>query len=62
MSWLHTICLCILALYGFGFVACLVLHVTSLQMVTADLALFRSAVWPIWLTTGWPHGTPLPMD
>lgn len=30
--------------------------------VTFGLALLRSAVWPIWIATGWPNGSPLPMD
>jgi hypothetical protein len=30
--------------------------------VTPGLALFRAAVWPIFWATGWPRGTPMPMD
>lgn len=39
-----------------------VLHVVFLQMVTPGLALVRALLWPIWIATGWPAGTPLPMD
>lgn len=46
--------------YALGGVAVFWLH-TQLP-VTLGLALARSAVWPIWITTGWPHGQPLPMD
>lgn len=30
--------------------------------VTFGLALVRSAVWPIWIATGRPRGSRLPMD
>ncbi len=30
--------------------------------ITPALALCRALVWPIWVITGWPHGTPLRMD
>lgn len=30
--------------------------------VTFGLAVARCAVWPVYLATGWPHGTPLRMD
>lgn len=29
---------------------------------TLGLGLLRSALWPVWVTTGWPHGAMLPMD
>jgi hypothetical protein len=37
-------------------------HARYLQMVTPGLALLRAVVWPLYLTTGWPRGTPLSMD
>jgi hypothetical protein len=45
-----------------GALAVFVLHITALQMVTPGLALLRAAVWPLWIATGQPHGSPLPMD
>lgn len=30
--------------------------------VTFGLALLRSILWPIWIFTGWPSGSPLPRD
>lgn len=48
--------------YCLGFVVTFAGHVVFLQMVTPGLALLRAAVWPIFLTTGWPSGEPLPMD
>lgn len=51
-----------LTIYLLGFILVFVLHALFLQMVTFELALVRSAVWPIYLTTGRPYGTPLRMD
>lgn len=45
-----------------GFLVVLFFHLTMLQMVTPSLALVRAAVWPVWILTGRPHGTPLRMD
>ena len=45
-----------------GFMAVIVLHVTYLPMVTFQLAVLRSVVWPFWIAFGWPHGAPLTMD
>ena len=56
--WIWTI----FGVYVAGFVATLFLHLIYLQMVTLGLAMLRAAVWPIFWATGWPHGTPLPMD
>ena len=50
------------AIYATGFVAFFAFHVVFLQMVTPGLAFARAAMWPIFWATGWPHGTPLPMD
>lgn len=58
MRWILTV----LIIYACGFFASLLMHAIYLQMVTFPLALVRSAVWPIWVATGWPHGVPMPMD
>lgn len=50
------------AIYLAGFLLTLVVNLAPLGMVTFGLALLRSLVWPIWITTGWPRGEPLPMD
>lgn len=55
---LATLC----AIYATGFVAVFAFHIVFLQMVTPGLALARAAAWPIFWATGWPHGTPMPMD
>jgi len=52
----------IIGSYIAGFLAVFIFHITFLQMVTPSLALLRSLVWPIFWATGWPHGSPLPMD
>lgn len=52
----------IFGIHMIGVVVVLCFHVAFLQMVTPSLALMRAAVWPIFWATGWPHGTPLPMD
>jgi hypothetical protein len=54
------ILLLLTSIYGIGFVGVFCLH-TQLP-ATLGLALLRSAFWPLWVTTGWPHGQPLPMD
>jgi len=56
--WIWTI----FGIYMIGVVVVFCLHIAFLQMVTPGLALLRAAVWPIFWATGWPHGTPLPMD
>jgi hypothetical protein len=56
--WIWTL----IGVYVVGFIAFLVFHLMMLQMVTPGLALLRSAVWPIFWATGWPHGVPLTMD
>jgi hypothetical protein len=48
--------------YVVVFVLVLAMHVLALQMVTFPLALLRALVWPVWMITGWPNGSPLPMD
>jgi hypothetical protein len=52
----------IAGIYIIGIVLVFWFHIVFLQMVTPGLAMLRSAVWPIFLITGWPHGSPLPMD
>lgn len=52
----------LLAIYVCGFFLTLYFHVLLLPMVTPALALLRSAVWPIFWATGWPHGFTMPMD
>jgi hypothetical protein len=56
--WIWTL----IGVYVVGFVVFLTVHLLFLQMVTPGLALARSAVWPIFWATGWPHGSPLTMD
>jgi hypothetical protein len=56
--WIWTI----FGVYVAGFVVILALHLMFLQMVTPGLALLRAAVWPVFWATGWPHGSPPPMD
>lgn len=58
MKWIMTIVGAYAAIAGGVFM----LHVIFLQMVTPGLALARAAVWPYFIATGRPHGTPLPMD
>jgi hypothetical protein len=52
----------IIGIYVVGFVLVFVGHILFLQMVTPGLAFWRAVFWPIFWLTGWPHGTPLPMD
>lgn len=54
--------LTLLTIYILGFMGTFLFHVFLLQMVTFELALLRSFVWPIFFLTGWPRGTPMPMD
>jgi len=56
--WIWTI----FGIYMIGVVVVFCFHVAFLQMVTPNLALMRAAIWPIFWATGWPHGSPLPMD
>lgn len=56
--WIWTL----IGTYVAGFVVVLAFHLNFLQMVTPPLALLRAAVWPIYWATGWPHGSPVPMD
>lgn len=49
-------------IYLGGFLLTMIVNLAPLGMVTFGLALLRSLVWPIWITTGWPRGAPLPMD
>ena len=58
MSWYWWLILAYIA----GFCLVFLLHTFALQMVTFPLALLRSILWPLWLTTGLPHGRSLPMD
>lgn len=58
MKWI----IALVTLYVIGFLFTLLAHMISFQMITLPLALMRSAVWPIWMATGWPHGVPLRMD
>jgi hypothetical protein len=51
-----------IGIYATGFVLFFGMHLIFLQMVTPELALLRSLAWPVFWATGWPHGTPLPMD
>lgn len=49
-------------IYLAGFLVTMVVSLAPLGMVTFRLALLRSLLWPVWITTGWPRGEPLPMD
>jgi hypothetical protein len=49
-------------MYGLGAALVFTAHIVWLPMVTPALALVRALVWPIFWATGWPHGSPLPMD
>jgi hypothetical protein len=49
-------------LWFFGFLLTLVMHRLYSQMVTFPLAILRSLLWPVYIFTGWPYGTPLTMD
>lgn len=51
----------LLATYLLGFAVILVANLT-VGPLTFSLCLARALVWPVWITTGWPHGTPLRMD
>lgn len=62
MTWWMWILVGMLVIYAIGFVFVFTFHAFYLQMVTFELALLRSAVWPIWMATGWPRGVPLTMD
>lgn len=48
------------ASYLIGF--CFTLWANRQMPVTDGLAVARSFLWPIWLTTGWPKGEPMQMD
>lgn len=50
------------AIYLTGFLVTMVVNLAPLGMVTFRLALLRSLLWPVWITTGRPRGEPLPMD
>ena len=52
----------LITIYVFGFVALLVLQAAVAPNLTIPLMLLRSAVWPIFIATGWPQGVPLTMD
>lgn len=58
MAWVWTL----LTIYAVGFAMIFALHVAYLGNVTLPLVLIRSAVWPVYIATGWPNGASLPMD
>lgn len=58
VKWLIGICV---GLYIVGFGAVFVFHLSQLQMVTPGLAAYRALVWPVWVATGRPRGSPVPM-
>jgi hypothetical protein len=55
--WIWTI----IAVYLVGFVFFLFLNL-NIGPLTLGLCLLRALLWPLWVTTGIPHGTPLTMD
>lgn len=57
MSWFFV---GLFVVYLIGVVLTFMMH--TQMPVTLGLALLRSFLWPLWITTGIPHGTPLPMD
>ena len=50
------------AFWFLGFLLTFALHIMFLQMVTPGLAFTRALVWPLFVITGRPRGTPLRMD
>jgi hypothetical protein len=56
--WIWTL----IGIYVMGFLVTFLGHLAYLQMVTPPLAFIRALVWPVFFATGWPGGTPLPMD
>lgn len=46
-------------IYVAGFILIFAFHIFLLQMVTPPLALLRAALWPLYVTTGRPHGAPV---
>lgn len=51
MTWVF---IALVALYCIGFSLILVVNLGG--PVTLGLALFRAAVWPVYLASGWPYG------
>lgn len=47
--------------YVVGFIAVLWFNL-MIGPLTFGLCLLRALVWPVWVTTGYPHGAPLMMD
>lgn len=52
----------LIAIYGIGFAVTVHYHSVLAPNATATLVLARCLIWPVFWATGWPHGTPLPMD
>lgn len=52
----------VIGIVAYVIVACVVLMMQSQLPVMFPLAVIRSAIWPVYLLTGWPRGEPLPMD
>ncbi len=55
--WIWTL----IGIYVVGFVLTLWFNL-AIGPLTLGLCLLRAAMWPIFWATGWPHGSPLPMD
>jgi len=51
----------LLVIYVCGFGGVFALN-AAMGNITLPLALLRAFLWPIWVATGWPHGTPVTMD
>ncbi len=47
--------------YFIGFMATTMLNIAS-GPLSFELCLARGALWPLWITTGIPHGTTARMD
>jgi uncharacterized membrane protein YozB (DUF420 family) len=51
----------LIAVYVSGFTFVLWFNL-NLGMISIPLALLRAVVWPLYVTTGRPHGRQMPMD
>lgn len=54
--------LAIALVYFIGASAVFLAHVIAVPNVTLALIVARSALWPIYVAFGWPHGTPIILD
>lgn len=52
----------LIAIYLLGFAFVFFINANLNGMITLPLCLLRALLWPLWLLTGHPHGSLLPMD